>query len=318
MVKEKLTPYYIAFKETRENCNLTKNRLVRISALEANIIRQLHGIEKGLCLENPRLGFGFTKVQKLFAHIESYMALDAQDRFCLYMARDALQAYMDFHKDKNFTNADVEKIGQKLEWLKAQLHDRDGLYGGTLTLKKDEITCSTDQIEKLFRTRHSIRAFSGEPVSQEEIKKAIALAQLCPSACNRQCARVYFVDKQKYMTEMNTDLQGIGGFADDAYGFLLVTGRKSAYNLDERNQYLVSASIFAGYLSLALHTYGIASCVVQRSVSPNVRWEKFKKTNAIAEDEQIVLMLAIGKYKEETRVPISKRFPVDRIYKVLE
>ena len=119
------------------------------------------------------------------------------------------------------------------------------------------------------------------------------------------------------MAEMKTALQGIGGFADDVDGFLLVTGRKSAYAPGERNQYLVSTSIFAGYLSLALHAYSIAACVVQRSVSPNSLWENFKTINGIPKDEQIVLMFAIGSYKEESKVPISKRFPVDSIYREL-
>ena len=317
-MKEKLVPYYISFKETMQNCRLQKDPRIQSSRLEANIIRLLHAVEKGLCLEHPRLGFGVKKIHELFDYVEAYLALNEGSTFCLYMVRDALQAYLDFHREKEFTNFDLEQISEKLGWLREQLAEDDGLYGGVLTLGKEQLRYSPEQVENLFQTRHSIREFSGEPVSQVEIKKAIALAQRCPSACNRQCARVYFVDKQKYMTEMNTDLQGIGGFADDAYGFLLVTGSKSAYRLEERNQYLVSTSIFAGYLSLALHAYGIASCVVQRSVSPNVRWERFKKANGIPEDEQIVLMLAIGKYKEETRVPVSKRFPVDRIYKVLE
>lgn len=317
MIKELLMPYYISFLETKANCKLLKKKELQASALEAEIIRGLHGIEKGLCLENPRLGFGVAKIQELFELMDRYIALEQHDPFCLYMARDALQAYMDFHASKNFTNSDVEQIGQKLAGLKALLGEGDGSFGGARTLKKEEFCFSAEQVENLFQTRHSIREFSGEAVSREDIKKAIALAQMSPSACNRQCARAYFVEKQKFMDEMNTDLQGIGGFADDAYGFLLITGKKSAYRLGERNQYIVSASMFAAYLSLTLHAYGIAACTVQRSVSPNGQWDNFKKRNHIPDDEQIVVMLAIGTYKEETKVPVSKRFPVERVYSEL-
>lgn len=318
MIKQKLSPYYVSFKETRENWNLQKNKSVQLSRLEANIIRLLHAVEKGLCLENPRLGFGAKKIMELFGYIENYLALEDQNLFCLYMARDALQAYLDFHAEKGFSNTDIEMIRDKANWLATQLPETEGQFGGILKLNELDMQFSTEQVENLFKTRHSIREFSGEPVSQEEIKKAVALAQLCPSACNRQCARVYFVDTKKYTTEMNTDLQGVGGFADDAYGFLLVTAKKSAYALGERHQHLVSGAIFAGYLSLALHAYSIAACVVQRSVSPNVMWDRFKKLNDIPDDEQIVLMFAIGKYKEETKVPVSKRFPVDSIYRELK
>ena len=318
MLKKWLIPYYISFLETRVNCKLHKNKSLQAPALEASIIKQLHGVEKGLCLEKPRLGFGVSKIHALFDCTQRYLPMADGNYFCLYMVRDVIQAYLDFHKEKAFTNEDIVKIEERLSSLKAQLPADDGVYGGVLTLKKEQVTFSVEQVENLFCTRHSIREFSGEAIDQADIKKAIALAQRCPSACNRQCTRVYYVDKQKFMKEMNTDLQGIGGFADDASGFLLVTGRKSAYGLGERNQYIVSAAIFAGYLSLALHTYDIAACTVQRSVSPNSSWEQFKKQNNIADDEQIVVMFAVGKYKEETKVPVSMRFPVDTVYKELK
>lgn len=317
MLKARLTPYVVSFRETRENCRLQKKESIRGSRLEANIIRLLHAVEKGLCLEKPRLGFGVKKIMELFSYIEDYLTLERENYFCLYMARDALQTYLDYHDEIGFSNGDIESVREKLDWLKTQLPEVDGQFGGLLKLNKSDMQFTMEQVENLFKTRHSIREFSGEPVSQEEIRRAVELAQLCPSACNRQCTRVYFVDTKKYTTEMKTDLQGVGGFADDAKGFLLITAKKSAYALGERNQHLVSAAIFAGYLSLALHACSIAACVVQRSVSPNVLWDQFKRLNNIPEDEQIVLMFAIGKYKDETKVPVSKRFPLDSIYREL-
>ena len=318
MIKAKIAPFYIAFKETLENGRMQKKNKLEGDRLSAQIIRLLHAVEKGLCLENPRLGFGVKKIQELFGYAERYIALQDQDPFCLYMVRDAIQEYLQFHAEKGFSNSDTLSIREKLDWLKSVLPENDERFGGIQILEKTEMCYDEKQVENLFATRHSVREFSREPVDQEEIKKAVALAQQCPSACNRQCARVYFVDREKYTTEMNTNLQGVGGFADDAYGFLLVTGKKSAYAPGERNQYLVSTSIFAGYLSLTLHAYSIAACVVQRSVSPNAAWERFKQINGIPEDEQIVLMLAIGKYKEQTKVPVSKRFPVESIYRELK
>lgn len=317
-LKQKLVPYYVSFKETRETCALQKDAAIAGRQLEANIIRQLHGVEKGLCLENPRLGFGIPKIHEMFDYVQQYLALGEENYFCLYMVRDAVQAYLDFHKEKGFSNEGVESVAQRLQWLKEQLPENAECFGGTQLFSKDQMQFTPEQVENLFYTRHSVREFSGEPVSSEDIKRAIALAQMCPSACNRQCSRVYLVDPKKYMAEMKSDLQGIGGFADDAYGFLLVTAKKSAYALGERHQHLVSGAIFAGYLALALHACNIAACTVQRSVSPNVLWERFKRNNDIPGDEQIVLMFAIGKYKEETKVPVSKRFPVDSIYRELK
>ncbi len=318
MIKKMLSPYVVAFKETRQAWHLQNSKELEVSRLEANIIRLLHAVEKGLCLEKPRLGYGVKKIHELLGYARRYLELEQENHFCLYMLRDALQAYLDFHQEKNFHNGEIEEIAQQLQWLKGQLPKKTECFGGTQIFRKEQMQFAPEQVENLFQTRHSVREFSGEPVSSEDIKKAIALAQMCPSACNRQCSRVYFVDTKKYMAEMNTDLQGVGGFADDACGFLLVTAKKSAYALGERHQHLVSGAIFAGYLALALHACNIAACTVQRSVSPNPLWERFKKKNNIPEDEQVVLMFAIGKYKEETKVPVSKRFPVDSIYTELK
>ena len=318
MIKKILYPYYLAYKETKRNLAQQKNPAFAIARTEAAIIKLLHAIEKGLCLEKPRLGFGIPKIQELFSLTERYIALKAEDTFCLYMVRDAVSAYLKFHKENGFSNADILDIQNKLEKLKTQLKDDNDTYGGFLTLNRQDLDFSVEDIEKCFKTRHSVREFTGEKVSPEEIEKAIALAQLCPSACNRQCARVYSVSRQKFLEDMDTDLQGIGGFAEDADRFLLVTAKQSAYGISERNQYIVSAGIFAGYLALTLHAYHIAACTVQRSVTYDLRWDNFRRLNHIPEDEQIVVMFAIGKYKESTKVPVSKRFLTEKMYKTLD
>lgn len=318
MTKRDLLEYYIAYKEAKRNIKIQKKKDFAASRIEAEIIRYVHAIEKGLSLEKPRLGFGLKKINCLFSYIEEYKKLNIEDTMCLFMARDVIIAYLEFHKNKGYTSEAIEKVSEKQAFLFSNLPNDGVSYGGVLTLNKDELSYSLDEIEKLFRTRHSIREFSGESVADEDIRKAIALAQTCPSACNRQCTRVYSISVKKYMQDMGTDLQGIGGFADDADRFLLVTAKQSAYEIDERNQYIVSAAMFAGYLSLALQAYRIAACTVQRSVLPNKRWDNFKRINGIADDEQIVVMFAIGKFKDITKVPVSKRFALDKVFRELK
>ena len=317
-MKKFLVHIYMALKNVQENFKMHKNKAFRQSFLEARIIRYLHAIEKGLSLEKPRTCFGLKKLETLFKYIDEYKRINSDNNLCLYMARDAVKEYLDFHLNLKVEDEQLNAIKQKWKELDEYLPFESEKFGGISTISKSEMNFDVAEIEKLFNTRHSVREFSGEKIAEEDIKKAIKLAQTCPSACNRQCTRVYSVTSEKYVKDMKTDLGGIGGFADDVDRFLLITAKKTAYELDEVYQYTVSASIFAGYLTLALHTYGIAACMVQRSLMPNALWENFKKINNIPEDEQIVVMIAVGKYKEETKVPVSKRFPVDSIYKNLE
>ena len=75
--------------------------------------------------------------------------------------------------------------------------------------------------------------------------------------------------------------------------------------------------MFAAYLTLTLHAYRVATCTVQRSLLPSPMWDKLQKIHNIPEDEQIVMMLAVGNFKDSAVVPISKRFSLNKIYRNL-
>ena len=52
-------------------------------------------------------------------------------------------------------------------------------------------------------------------------------------------------------------MSAVGGFAEKVDKFIIITGKVSEYRDDEQFQYAISASIFAGYLSITLQTEGI-------------------------------------------------------------
>ncbi len=70
-------------------------------------------------------------------------------------------------------------------------------------------------------------------------------------------------------------MAGVGGFAEKVDKFIIITGKVSEYRDDEQFQYAISASIFAGYLSITLQTEGIGACIIQR---PILLWQKMEET----------------------------------------
>ena len=102
-------------------------------------------------------------------------------------------------------------------------------------------------------------------------------------------------------------MNGTGGFEQAIKEFILITAKRSVYMPHEINQYIVSASMYAAYLSLALHAYGLGACVVQRSVVINEKWERIRKILDIPGDEQAICLLGIGNLKDEYCVPVSHR-----------
>ena len=306
---------YGALREAKGIENILKNKRFEKNRIEAEIVRNVHSIEKGLSIKSPRPGFGIKKINEMFSLVEKYMALTTE-KTVLYFVIDAVETYLAFQKKIGFDSEDVVAIASKKEDLKAKIGSCDEVCGGTVTFCKDECTFSYEDVENLFNTRHSIREFSGESVDEELITKAVKLAQRVPSACNRQAVRVYNISSKDYVDAVG-NLDGIGGFANDVDRFLLITGVKSAYRRGEKNQFVVSASMFAAYLSLSLHALGIGACVVQRSLAEDKVFIEFRKKFDIPEDEQLVVMLGIGMMKDNIKVPLSKRYPVDKVYKNL-
>ena len=108
-------------------------------------------------------------------------------------------------------------------------------------------------------------------------------------------------------------LGGVGGFADEIETMILVTAKESCYLIDEQYQYVVSSSILAGYLSLALEATGIGACVIQRPVIYSKEWNRIRTELKIPGDEQIICILGCGMPESEYRVPLSYRLPVEDI-----
>jgi len=284
------------------------------------IVRFVHSIEKGLSIESPRVEFGYDKIMTLSAWIDEYLQTEPNDKTCIYMAADALAAYCDYHDEIGVNTEKIKEIKQisaKLQKIKID-DNAIGIFGGTLTINRDEQIFEINEVERLFKTRHSIRQFAKTPVPDELIYKAVELAQSAPSACNRQAVRIYAMDAQKFVEAYPENLQGVGGFVDSCDKVVIVTGKISPYEESEYKQFIVSAGIFTGYLTLALHGLGLGACVIQRSLRPSEAWGSFCGKMNIPKDEQVICLLVVGNMKEKTVVPYSKRFDTETILTFLK
>ena len=278
--------------------------------LEGEIIRNIHSIEKGLSLEKPRLFFGLAKINELVGYLDKYKVIPTHSETIIMMAQAALAEYIEFHKDY-CSDERITSLKKKYEitFSGYELHSE---FGGTKHIISNVNDEDYSAVEKVVLGRHSIRDFSEEPVPMENLKKAITLSLNCPSACNRQGFHVYVLSGER-KENMVAWAAGIGGFADKVDKYVVITGKVSKYRDDEQFQYAVSASIFAGYLSIVLQSLNIGSCVIQRPLVYSSQWNIFREKLSIPEDEQIVVMLGVGMLKREYNVPVSKRLPYEEM-----
>lgn len=270
----------------------------------AELIRYTHAIEKGLSIEKPRLGFGHQKQEQMLLLLEKLKeSNDIYHVEASQMAVDSIAAYIKYHQERNYIDDMITKLSAA---IKTWSVSNNSPLGGVIEVERESFELDQNAIETLFRTRHSIRDFDSREINDEELKMALELAQRAPSACNRQGYRVYVYSREK-SSEYAKKLAGIGGFEDVVTRYILITGKTSAYRYDEKFQYIVSASMYAAYLTLTLHLFGMGGVPVQRPVIWDDDWEETRKKYNIPNDEQSVLLLAVGNLKDRTTVPESHR-----------
>lgn len=252
------------------------------------LLQLSHRIEKGLLVKQPKPLWGWEKANRM-----AYLISINNDNFSNSTAKGVLKAYIDAKKQSDNPIEQQNAINfEKEHWD----FFNEASSGGIMSIKKGDITIRQKEvIEHFFQTRHSCRDFQDKLVSKKDIQNAISLALRCPSACNRQVTNCYVYQSKELQT-------------------IILTTSIRAYDIGEFNDWFISPSIFAGYLSLSLHLYGIGSCIYRKQLYGHHPYnEEMKQKCNIPEDEMIIIELRIGYYKDEFDVAISNRHQPDDI-----
>ena len=226
------------------------------------LLRNVHSIEKGLSLRNVRSGFGYEKISEAYDYAMTLSnANNSKYNEAIEMFISSLNSYLAYHKSIGYFDDKVSNIQNFRDSLLSKMAISNEVGFETLGGFKTVIPQKYNEgeykiIESLFNNRHSVREFNGDPVDMDDLYKAIKLAHHCPSACNRQGSRVHIVSKSNFAV-FNKWFDGVGGFAEELDKVILITGNLSAYRFGETMQYIVSSSVYAAYLTLALESVGI-------------------------------------------------------------
>lgn len=165
------------------------------------------------------------------------------------------------------------------------------------------------QIEEFFASRHSVRDFSDEEVTDGEIAEAMRIARMTPTACNRQTSKVYAF-RDKGIRDRIIDLQlGDQGWCGNASVLFLITGNQSFFGgAAEREQVYIDGGLFAMNFVWGLHLARVASCFKMFVRNPSLQRKLYRVLDIPGNEVPIVLVLA-GHYKREPLLrPASYRF----------
>lgn len=277
-----------------------------------------HSIEKGLGLRTTEPGRGSEKAARLLRLLRDYVALGFDiDRFPFRSSLRTAMAYVDYQRQFDTAGfpafAAVERAYGDLETILGKDYMstlRDELRGGADTVTREALMAGTKfDFESFISSRRSMRSYDKRPIEEETILRAVEIANLSPSACNRQPTEVYFANAPQLVDKIDELITGTIGFKGETPNFLVVTTDTARFHYEEQMQWYLNGGIYLSHLVLALHSLGIGSCIMQ--------WKAFYRTEkelksllGISEHEAIIAVIGCGHFREETRCSCAQRKPV--------
>ena len=287
--------------------SFTENKIKSKESFQAFLTKQYHIVEKGLALPNPRKGFGKLKISTLIKKAEGYKNIYGEDQL-IKNIQETLHTYLERNRELKEYDNDFYKLIFNFINSSYQI-----VNGGVKKVTKHEIQNAVNiDFELFIKSRSSVRDFSTEEVLDDEIYKSIDLARYTPSVCNRQSWKVHYY-KDELLKEKLLKLQnGNNGFSESINKLIIVTTDTKKFTKLEGNQVFVDGGMFAMSLVLSLHAQGIASCCLNTCL-PYVDEKKIKSIGDIPPSERLIMMIGIGKYKDDFEVAISNRITVEEL-----
>lgn len=259
------------------------------------IMQLAHRLEKGLVNQNPKPMWGWEKAERL-----SVLLASNQNSISYETGLSVLQKYLENKRYVEQEKELVENLEEKYKFSKTLVP------GGSASIEKRIFT--RDELvsfENIIKSRHSTRNFDSKDIDISKLNEAINLALHSPSACNRQAYNLYVV-----LDEKRRNI----GVEDVSAASIYVTGVIDAYTRDEMLDWIVSPSIFVGYLTLTLHVHGFGACIYRKDLVRNTDYnKKVKKLCSIPDNEQLILEIRIGSYPKTINTAVSNRFSFKQI-----
>jgi nitroreductase len=272
-----------------------------------------HQIEKGLSLPSPRHFFGQEPLRKVFVLLERFGG-QYPDSEATFAALDALQAYVDWHRQRDLNSPVLEGVVARLRPLQHRYGRADSNgHGAVLHVPHPPAPVEPALREHLFAGRRSIRDFGPEDVPLAMIEEAVRLALNAPSVCNRQGWRLRCLHDRATIDRALRHQNGNRGFGHTVNRLLVVTSTLGSFVYPgERNEAWIDGGLFAMSLMLALHSLGLASCPLNWNHEPATD-RAFRREFDVPDDEVVIMFIAVGQYQANYTVCGSPRVPVARV-----
>jgi len=269
----------------------------------ANIMLTTHSIEKGLSFNKKKSGWGKIKVLNLCRDVIEYYNLYGDD----IRIQTAIDVLIEYQRD-SYANKE-KSILNKIENIVDKCKTTNSHMAGLKPIQKPSFELSEEDVWNFFSSRSSVRYFSDERVTENEVQKAIDFASLTPTACNRQTTKVHMFENKDVIKKIIENQLGDQGWCYNAKVLFVLTSNGSYFNpIYESKQVYIDGGMYAMNFCMGLHVQKIASCFKMFVRIPKLEKEFKKICNIPKEEIPIVLVLA-GHYPVDAQYksPLSHR-----------
>lgn len=268
--------------------------------------RNTHRLEKGLIMRPRRDVFATGYIGQT---VDGLAAMRREDDPQLWKwAFDVLTEY--FRVTVLSTHTDMARRGfAKISGvIGVQTADR---FVPSVVEKRSTIVW--DDLLRLAIDRRSVRWFTEQKVRHSDIAKAMKIALLSPSACNRQPFKYLVFDDPSLIQAVATIPRGTAGFSHNIRMIVAVIGELDAYSLEQdRHVIYIDGSLSAMSFMYALETLGLSSCPIN--------WPDSRRNDQLMQQrfglqsyERTIMLIAIGYHDRDGLVPRSTKKTFDQV-----
>ncbi len=269
--------------------------------------RNIHRLEKGLIMKPRRNLFALDYIEETVHNYQLVWQTTSNKNANpeLKWAYDVLEQYFQVIG----SHPNVERARQIFTSLETLKQDRP-----YIPYKRDlskPASVNYEQLLELAYRRRSVRWYQNKPVPRELIDRAITVAALSPSACNRQPFEFRIFDDPQLVKTVAAIPMGTQGFSENFPAIIVVVGKLRAY-FSERDRHIIyiDGSLASMSLMYALETLGLSSCPINWPDIEAKEREMAALLNLEA-DERVIMLISVGYPDPEGMVPYSQKKPLN-------
>ncbi|MDU1846680.1 MAG: nitroreductase family protein [Niallia nealsonii] len=305
--------YLFAGEFKRENNAVLNGKRLHMKDLlekknnDYSLRRNIHRIEKGLLMKPRKDTFAIRFIEEtmnnfIFLLNENNRVINNSQLKWAYDVLDEYYKVVGEHpiidKQKSiFYNLEIEKNITEEE-LRYIPYKRNLEY-------QSEI--SFEGLKRLSTVRRSVRWFSNEPVDRNKIDKALEIATLSPSACNRQPYRYLIINDKDLLKKVVKLPSGTAGFGHNIPCLIAVIGDLSAYPFErDRHLIYIDSSLSVMSFLYGLEVQELSSCVLNW---PDIeKYEKkLEREINLKKYERVIMFIAVGNPDKDALVAYSRK-----------